>query len=199
MKYLFICLLLVFTGSLQSCKENNQSDKARERIGNSIEINPIELKFNKQTGSVDNYNQSVEISLDVTNNTSSPFIFNFSNITGRSKASFNPGLKRPGSIIELDLVQKPDIQKVLDPGDSTTLNLRIRTDFKATTLEGMLEEFSSKFSEEYDLYLINLGVNRTFRSEIDFARIPKSFYLDSKKVDPQDSLQMQKKAVIKPQ
>lgn len=196
MKYLFIFLLLVLTASLQSCKENNQSDTALERAGDSIEINPIELKFNKQTGSIGSYNQSVEVSLEVRNNTTEPFIFNFSNITGRSKASFNPGLKRPGSIVELDLVQRPDMQKVLDPGDSTTLDLRIRTDFKANTLEGMLEEFSSKFSGEYDLYLINLGVNETFRREIDFARIPKSFYLDSEKVDPRDSLQMQKTAVI---
>lgn len=190
MRYLLIFLLLVFTGSLQSCKENSESDKARERIGTGIEISPQELRFKKQTGSIRSYNQSVEISLEVTNNTTEPFIFNFSNITGRSKASFNPGLKRPGSIVELDLVQNPDMKKVLDPGDSTTLDLRIRTDFKATTLEGMLEEFSSEFSGEYDLYLINLGVNKTFRREIDFARIPKSFYLDSEKVDPQDSLQM---------
>lgn len=196
MKYLFIFFLLVFTISLQSCKENSESDKARERIGTGIEISPQELRFKKQTGSIKSYNQSVEISLEITNNTTESFIFNFSNITGRSKASFNPGLKRPGSIVELDLVQNPDMKKVLDPGDSTKLDLRIRTDFKATTLEGMLEEFSSKFSEEYDLYLINLGVNKTFRKEIDFARIPKSFYLDSEKVDPQDSLKMQKKAVI---
>ncbi|MFN4764010.1 hypothetical protein ACKGJN_12855 [Gillisia sp. Q332] len=194
MKYLFIFLLLVFTVSLQSCKEKNQSDNSRERIGNSIEISPNELKFNKRTGSIGNYNQSVEISLDVRNNTLEPFIFNFSNITGRSKASFNPGLKRPGNIIELDLVQRPDMQKVLDPGNTATLDLRIRKDIKATTLEGMLEEFSSEFSGEYDLYLINLGVNKTFRTEIDFARIPKSFYLDAEKVDPQDSLQMQKKS-----
>ncbi|MFO7720020.1 MAG: hypothetical protein R6W85_06235 [Gillisia sp.] len=196
MKYLFIFLLLVFTVSLQSCKENSQSDEARERIGNSIEISFNELKFNKRTSSTGSYNQSVEISLDVTNNTSEPFILNFSNVSGRSKASFNPGLKRPGNITELDLVQSPDMKKVLDPGDAATLDLRIRTDFKASTLEGMLEEFSSKFSGEYDLYLINLGVNKTFRTEIDFARIPKSFYLDAKKVDPQDSLQMQKTAVI---
>lgn len=197
MKYPLIFLLLAFTVSLQSCKENSRSDEARERIGNGIQISLNELKFNKWTGSIGNYNQSVEISLDVTNNTQEPFIFNFSNVSGRSKASFNPGLKRPGNIIELDLVQRPDMKKVLDPGDATTLDLRIRKDLKANTLEGMLEDFSSEFSGEYDLYLINLGVNKTFRTEIDFARIPKSFYLDSNKVDPQDSLQMQKTAFIK--
>ena len=196
MKYLFIFIFLVFTVSLQSCKENSQSDNARERIGNSIEISLNELKFNKRAGSTGIYNQSVEISLDVTNNTTEPFIFNFANVTGRSKASFNPGLKSTGSIIDLDLVESPEMKMVLDPGDATTLDLKIRTDLKATTLEGMLEEFSSKFSGKYDFYLINLGVNKTFRTEIDFARIPKSFYYDSKKVDPQDSLQMQKISAI---
>lgn len=193
MKYLFIFLLLVFTVSIQSCKENNQREENQELIENDIKISPKELKFNKRTGSIGNYDQSVEISLDVTNNTPEPFIFNFSNVSGRSKASFNPGLKRPGKITELDLVQRPDMKKVLDPGEATTLDLLIRIDLKATTLEEMLEEFSSKFSGDYELYLINLGVNRTFITEIDFARIPKGFYLDSKKVDPQDSLQMQKK------
>ncbi|CAM4301738.1 hypothetical protein [Gillisia limnaea] len=194
MKYLYIFLLLLFTVSLQSCKENNESDNARERIGNGIEINPKELKFNKQTGSIANYTQSVEISLVVTNNTPEPFIFNFANITGRSKASFNPGLKRPGSIVELGLVERPNMKKILEPTDSTTLGLRIRTDLQANNLEEMLEEFSSKFSGKYELYLINLGVNKTFRTELDFARIQKSFYLDSEKVAPQDSLQMQKTA-----
>ncbi|MFO8146568.1 MAG: hypothetical protein ACQEWG_01260 [Bacteroidota bacterium] len=196
MKYLFIFLLLVFTVSLQSCKENGQSDGGPQGTSASIEIDVDELKFKKQAGSIGSYNQSVEISLEVTNNSTEPFIFNFSNITGRSKASFNPGLKRPGSIVELSLVERPNMKKTLEPGESTTLDLRIRKELDANNLEGMLEEFSSEFSGKYELYLINLGVNKTFRTEVDFARIPKSFYLDAEKVDPQDSLKMQKTAVI---
>ncbi len=190
MKYRYIFILLVFTGNLQSCKENDQNDDDTTLTGNSIEISMNELKFNKSTATTGNYDKSIEISIGIKNNTSESFIFNFSNVSGRSKASFNPGLKRPGRITELGLIERSNMKKVLQPKDSTTLDLRIQTDLQANTLKEMLDEFSSKFSGKYELYLINLGVNKTFRTEINFARIPKSFYLDSEKVDPKDSLQM---------
>jgi hypothetical protein len=185
--------MLALVPVLQSCREDSRNGNNEIEITGeeNLDISLNQVNFYNWTQNNISADPSVEIELSIKNNSTYPVTFNFTGSATRAEGEFNARLKKPDELADLFLVDRQKLKEKLQPNDSIRLDLRIMRGWKGNNLEEMLNEFNSEFSGKYTIYLINLTDN-TYSREVDFDRLERSFYLNSERVQRQDTLRMRK-------